>query len=176
MMWNSILGKVMFFYFFPFFLWIVNKKPCMPPTNPLNLYINLSIYIGPNTLFSPNLMIIITGTFKNTANPLKLYEITLFFTGSLAYYAMSYDDGIYGHQHTDDDIYGHQHTVIIDHHRKWSTFTVINFKCVPRVQLLPQRSEIFRHFFQHHNGYEFKLETKSNISKISLDGPLKHIL
>ena len=30
-------------------------------------------------------MIIITGTFRNTSNPLKLYEITLFLTGSLAY-------------------------------------------------------------------------------------------
>ena len=39
------------------------------------------IHIGPVplTLFSPNVMIIITGTFKP-------YEITLFLTGLLAYY------------------------------------------------------------------------------------------
>ena len=46
------------------------------------------IYIVPNTLFSPNLMIIITGTFRNTSNPLKIYEMTLFPTGSLAYYSV----------------------------------------------------------------------------------------
>ena len=31
-------------------------------------------------------MIIITGTFKNTSNSLKLCEITIFPTGSLSYY------------------------------------------------------------------------------------------
>ena len=33
-------------------------------------------------------MIIITGTFRNTSNPLKLYEITLFHTGSSVYYSV----------------------------------------------------------------------------------------
>ena len=46
------------------------------------------IYIVPNTLFSPNLMIIITGTFRNISNTVKLYEITLFPTGSSAYYSL----------------------------------------------------------------------------------------
>ena len=61
---------------------IVNEKmsgdPCapQPPAHPWNLHI--SIYIVPNILISPNLMIIITGTFSNTSIPLKLYEITLF--------------------------------------------------------------------------------------------------
>ena len=44
------------------------------------------IYIGPNTLFSPNIMIIIMGIFRNTSNTLLLYEMNLFLTGSLAYY------------------------------------------------------------------------------------------
>ena len=46
------------------------------------------IYIVPNTLFSPTLMIIITGTFRNTSNPLKVNEITLFPTGLSAYYSI----------------------------------------------------------------------------------------
>ena len=33
-------------------------------------------------------MLIIMGTFRNTSNPLKLYEITLFIRGSLAYYSV----------------------------------------------------------------------------------------
>ena len=33
-------------------------------------------------------MIIITGTFRNTSIPLKLYEITLFQTVWLAYYSL----------------------------------------------------------------------------------------
>ena len=33
-------------------------------------------------------MIIITVTFRNTSNPLKLYEINLFPTGSAAYYSI----------------------------------------------------------------------------------------
>ena len=72
---------------FPF-LRIIDKKmkdeQCNPPTNPQKL-IYIDIYIVPNILFSPNLMTIITRTFRNTSNPLKLYEITLFHTGSLAY-------------------------------------------------------------------------------------------
>ena len=78
--------------FFPF-LWIINNKmegePCTPPTNPPKLiYFNIYIYIVHNKLFSPNLRIIITDTFKNTSIPLKLYEITLFPTGSSAYYSI----------------------------------------------------------------------------------------
>ena len=48
-----------------------------PPRTSQNSYI--SIYFGHKTLFSPN------GTFRNT---LKLYEITLFYIGSSAYYQM----------------------------------------------------------------------------------------
>ena len=48
----------------------------------------------PNTLYSPNIKIIITGTFRNTSNTLKLYEITLFSTGSLAYYSVYESDVI----------------------------------------------------------------------------------
>ena len=33
-------------------------------------------------------MIIITGTIRNTSIPLKLYKITLFCTGSSAYYSV----------------------------------------------------------------------------------------
>ena len=47
----------------------------------LHLHLKL-IYIVPNTLFSPNIMIIMTGTFRNTQIPFKLYEIFLFPTGS----------------------------------------------------------------------------------------------
>ena len=39
------------------------------PISPKFIYI--SIYFGHKTLFSPNLMIIITGTFRNTANYMK---------------------------------------------------------------------------------------------------------
>ena len=52
----------------------------MPPQPHLKL-----IYIVPKTVFSPNLMIIIKGTFRNTSIPLKLYEINLFPTGSSDY-------------------------------------------------------------------------------------------
>ena len=61
------------------FLWIIKKISwTMNPRDPhcQNWYI--SIYTAPNTLFSPNLLIIITGTFRNTSNPLKLFEITHF--------------------------------------------------------------------------------------------------
>ena len=56
---------------FPFF-WIMNKKcrvnhVCPPP--PRNLYI--SIYFSHKRLFSPNPMIIITGSFRNTSNYMK---------------------------------------------------------------------------------------------------------
>ena len=44
------------------------------------------MYICPNTLFSRTLIIIITGSFRNTSNPQKLYRITLFITGSSACY------------------------------------------------------------------------------------------
>ena len=33
-------------------------------------------------------MIIITGTFRNTSNPLKIYETTIFITGSFAHYSV----------------------------------------------------------------------------------------
>ena len=43
---------------------------CMSPPHTLqNSYI--SIYFGHKTLFSPNLMIIIMGTFRNTSNYMK---------------------------------------------------------------------------------------------------------
>ena len=72
---------------FPFFF-LNNKQKlyggiCTSPRTPQNSYI--SIYFGHKTLFSANLMIIITGTFRNTP---KLYEITLFHTGLSAYYLM----------------------------------------------------------------------------------------
>ena len=60
------------------------------PCPPENWYI--SVYIVPN-IFSPNLMIIITGTFRNTSNPLKQYEITLFTRCSLAYYSVYESNG-----------------------------------------------------------------------------------
>ena len=70
------------FVIFPF-LRIINKtmsgETCTPPTH-LKL-----IYIIPNTLFSQNLTIIITGTFRNTPFPLKLHKIILFPTDSSAY-------------------------------------------------------------------------------------------
>ena len=73
-------------------LWIINNK-CMVndvphPTSPIPKL----IYIVPNTLFSSNLMIIISCTFGNTWNILKLYEITLFATGSSVYYSVYESD------------------------------------------------------------------------------------
>ena len=58
---------------FRFFL-IINKKCTLeyvhpPPRTHQNSYI--SIYFGHKTLFSANLMIIITGTFRNTSNYMK---------------------------------------------------------------------------------------------------------
>ena len=53
---------------------------------------DIQIDIVPNTLFSPNLIITITGTFRNTSIPLKLYEITLFPTGSAACYSIYKSD------------------------------------------------------------------------------------
>ena len=43
----------------------------LTPTHPRNLYIYILINITPNTLFSPNVTIIITGTFRNTSNYMK---------------------------------------------------------------------------------------------------------
>ena len=63
------------------------------PHQPLKLIYIDKQYIVPNT-FSTNLMIIITGTFKNTSNPLKLDEITLFNTGLLAYYSESTESSL----------------------------------------------------------------------------------
>ena len=68
----------------------MNKKPKMkgepwnppPQRTPKNEY--RSIYIVLNTLFSQNLMIIIKGNFRNTSNPFKLNEITIFYRGLLA--------------------------------------------------------------------------------------------
>ena len=50
-----------------------------PPTPKIEIY----IHNGPNTLFSPYLMIVITGTFRNTSCPSKLYESTQFLTVDL---------------------------------------------------------------------------------------------
>ena len=56
-----------------FLIFFNNKQkmyggPCTPP--PLqNSYV--SMYLGHKTLFSTNLMIIITGTFRNTSNYMK---------------------------------------------------------------------------------------------------------
>ena len=60
------------------------------------------IYIVPNTLFSQNLMIIITGTFRNTSILLKLYEITLFPTGLSAYQIIIQFTKEQGHHYADD--------------------------------------------------------------------------
>ena len=49
----------------------------------------LEIIIIIKPLFSQNRMIIIGGAFKNISNPLKLYEITIFPTGSSAYQILS---------------------------------------------------------------------------------------
>ena len=58
-----------------------------PPTPiPEIIYIDIYWPKAPKILFSPILMIIIAGTFRNTSNQLKLYEIILFLTGSMAYY------------------------------------------------------------------------------------------
>ena len=56
------------------FFWIINKKrsscPCTSPPYPTrNSYI--SIYFGYKTLFSPNTMIIILGSFRKTSNYMK---------------------------------------------------------------------------------------------------------
>ena len=57
---------------FCFFL-IINKQCTVdrvrPPHTPQNSYI--SIYFGHKTLFSPNPMIIISGSFRNTSNYMK---------------------------------------------------------------------------------------------------------
>ena len=68
---------------FPFFVLIINKKctvdhvrpPYPLPIPPQNSYI--SIYFGHKTLFSPNLMIIIMGTCRNTSNYMKWPNFTL---------------------------------------------------------------------------------------------------
>ena len=57
---------------FPFFF--NNKEKmyggiCTSARTHQNSYI--LIYFGPKTLFSPNLMIIVTGTFRNTSNYMK---------------------------------------------------------------------------------------------------------
>ena len=52
--------------------------PLCPPPNKY-LYTYICIHICPNTLFSSNLTIIITGTFRITTNLLKLY-INIFLT------------------------------------------------------------------------------------------------
>ena len=58
---------------FPFFWIIINKKCTVEyvrlPHTPQSSHI--SIYFGHKTLFSPNLIIIITGTFRNTSNYMK---------------------------------------------------------------------------------------------------------
>ena len=56
----------------------LNIHPC----TPRNSYI--SIYFGHKTLFSPNVMIINMGTFRNTSN----YMNNAFHIGSSAYYQM----------------------------------------------------------------------------------------
>ena len=57
-----------------------------PPSPHFGTLVLGTIYIVPNKLFSLNLMIIIMVTFRNTLITLKIYEITLFPTGSSAYY------------------------------------------------------------------------------------------
>ena len=57
------------------FFWVINKKSTVDHVRPPEMYIYISIYFGHKTLFTQNLMIIITGTFRNTS---KLYEMTLF--------------------------------------------------------------------------------------------------
>ena len=68
------------------FLWIINKKW---KVNHVTTSVNHPklIYIGPNKIFSPNL-IIIMGIFRNTSNPFKLFVKSLFPIGSSAYQIM----------------------------------------------------------------------------------------
>ena len=70
------------------------------PTPEINIY--RYIYIVPNTLFSPNQMIITTGTFRNTSITLKLYEITLFPTGSSAYQIIIQFTKALSHRYADE--------------------------------------------------------------------------
>ena len=57
-----------------FFFWM-NKKCTVDhvhsPNTPLKTHIYIYIYFEHKTFFSPNLMIIITGTFRNTSNYMK---------------------------------------------------------------------------------------------------------
>ena len=57
---------------FPFFL-IINNKCTVDHVHPSTYppKIHISIYFGHETLFLQNLMIIITGTFRNTSNFMK---------------------------------------------------------------------------------------------------------
>ena len=73
---NFMIGYVLVIFLL---LWKINEK-CKVWINQIYCPSQLPklINIVPNTLFSPNLLIIITGTFRNTPNPLKRYEITIF--------------------------------------------------------------------------------------------------
>ena len=84
------------------------------------------------------------GIFRNTSIPLKLYEITLFPTGSSAYYS----------------VYENAESLLC----WWS----MNFKCRPWALFSPYRPEIFRHCSQHYNDCELKIKTKQRNAKIDL--------
>ena len=75
-------------------LWIIIQKckvnHLCPSADSQNLYtvymcVCVCVYL-PNSLFSPNIMIIITGTMRNTWNALTAYEIIIFLTGWFVYY------------------------------------------------------------------------------------------
>ena len=76
-------------------------------------------------------MIIITGTFRNISLPFKLYEITLF-----AYYKIII-----------------QFTKALSHH----LLMMHKLQMHETGSIFIMRPEIFRHFSQHHNNYELKL-------------------
>ena len=168
------------FYYRPFscnFSVFMNNKKNLswtiyPPTHP-----RIDIYIDPNTLLSPNLMTIISSTFKKyckspqsiwnypIANPLKLYEITPL--QILSNYMKK------PHCKSPQTIWNNPianplHLYeITPFHAGWSVYHSLfksaelslcwwhtNFKWLPRAQFSSSRPDIFRHGSQHHNDYE----------------------
>ena len=123
-----------------------------PPHTPRNSYI--SIYFGHKPLFSQYLMIIITGTFRNTSNPLKLYEIILFSTGSSAYCYVYESDA------------------------SSSCWWYMNFKCVPRAKFLNFHRRDLKFSAIVSNTItimHWNYKKKCKIYKISHYSPLKYL-
>ena len=81
---------------------------------------------------APNLMIIIMGTFRNTKNPLTIWNnpISHRFISSLSIYE-SAESSCWWH---------------------------MNFKCMTWAKFSLQRPEIFRHYFRHHKDNELKFK------------------